>query len=111
MMVMSDGCGLHYRWDGDEGQQVLLFSTSLGYTLEMWDPQIEDLSQRYRILRYDHRGHGASQAPAGPFTIERMTLDVEELMAGLDLSAVDYCGLSIGGMIGMGLCARRPQLI
>lgn len=111
MMRMSDGCALHYRWDGRDDAPVVMFSSSLGYTHAMWDAQVEALGSRFRILRYDSRGHGASDPPGAADTIERLALDAAELIAGLGLPSVNFVGLSIGGMVGMWLCANVPHLV
>ena len=106
----SDNCALYYRWDGDEGKPPLVFSNPHGFTHALWQPQVDALSHRFRILRYDNRGHGASEVPEGPYSLQRIALDASELIAGLDLPPVLFCGLSIGGMVAMWLAARRPHL-
>jgi 3-oxoadipate enol-lactonase len=107
----SDGCALNYRFDGEDGRPVLLLSNSLGSTMAMWEPQIAALTQHFRVLRYDNRGHGGSSVPAGPYTIERIARDARELIEGLSLAPALYCGLSLGGMVGMWLCQNAPQLL
>ncbi len=111
MMTVSDGCALHYRFDGDGDRPVLVLSNSLGSTTEMWDPQIDALTGHFRVLRYDNRGHGASDVPPGPYTIERIARDAQDLIEGLELGPVAFCGLSMGGMVGMWLGANAPQLL
>jgi 3-oxoadipate enol-lactonase len=111
VITASDGCALHYRFDGDSGQPILLFSNSLGSTIDMWDPQVPALTQHFRVLRYDNRGHGASDMPAGPYTMERIARDAKELIEGLEIGPVAFCGLSLGGMVGMWLGASAPQLL
>lgn len=110
-MTMSDGCELYYRLDGDEGQPVLVFSNPHGFTHQLWDPQVTALAGRFRVLRYDNRGHGSSGVPGGPYTIERIALDARDLIDGLGLQRVNFCGLSIGGMVGMWLAAHAPQAL
>lgn len=110
-IAMSDGCNINYRFDGQTDGPVLLMSTSLGSTLEMWEPQIAELSSHFRILRYDHRGHGGSDVPPGPYTIDRLGQDARELIEGLGVAPVAFCGLSMGGMVGMWLTANAQQLI
>jgi len=110
-ITMSDGCALHYRFDGDESRPILLLSNSLGSTLAMWEPQLAAFGQHFRILRYDNRGHGGSDAPDGPYTIERISLDAKELLEGLELGPVGFCGLSLGGMVGMWLAANAPECL
>jgi 3-oxoadipate enol-lactonase len=109
--AMSDGCKINYRFDGPPDAPALLLSNSLSSTLEMWEPQIGALSSRFRVLRYDNRGHGASDVPPGPYTIERFGQDAKELIEALGVAPVAFCGLSMGGMVGMWLAANAPQLL
>jgi 3-oxoadipate enol-lactonase len=88
---------------------VLLMGSSLGTTAAMWDPQLEALSARLRVLRFDHRGHGRSPVPAGPYTIEQLAGDVLALVDGLGIERFSYAGLSLGGMVGMWLAAHVPH--
>ena len=78
MMPMSDGTALHYRFDGDASRPVLMLSNSLGSTLDMWDLQMPALVEHFRVLRYDNRGHGASDVPIGPYTVERIGRDGQD---------------------------------
>lgn len=110
-MTMSDGCSIHYRFDGEEDRPVVVLSNSLGSTLAMWEPQMASLTERYRVLRYDNRGHGQSDAPPGPYTIDRIATDARELIAGLELAPVLWCGLSMGGMVGMWLGANAAHTL
>jgi 3-oxoadipate enol-lactonase len=107
----SDGCALEYRFDGDQSRPVVLLSNSLGSTVEMWEPQIAALTQHFHVLRYDNRGHGRSGVPQGPYTIERIALDAKELIEALGVGPVLYCGVSLGGMVGMWLCQNAPHLV
>jgi 3-oxoadipate enol-lactonase len=111
MMPMSDGTTLHYRFDGDASRPVLMLSNSLGSTLDMWEPQIAPLTGHFRVLRYDNRGHGASDVPEGPYDMARIGRDAQELIEGLKLPPVVFCGLSLGGMVGMWLGANAPRLV
>ena len=90
---------------------MLLLSNSLGTTNAMWDPQIAALTEHFRVLRYDRRGHGRSEVPPGPYTVAELAGDVIELLDSLDLQRVSYCGLSIGGMDGMWNAAHVPGRI
>lgn len=94
---------VHYRLDGSAGAPVIVFSNSLGATLSMWDPQVAALTRRFRVLRYDTRGHGLSGMPAGPYTIEALGGEVIELLDGLRIDRPHFCGLSMGGLIGLWL--------
>ena len=100
---------LHHREDGREDGPVLLLGGSLGTELSMWDPQAGALGARRRIVRFDHRGHGGSPAPAGPYTIAELGGDVLALLDRLGIERADYCGLSIGGMVGQWLAIHAPQ--
>lgn len=110
-MTASDGCSLHYRFDGEEDRPVVMLSNSLGSTLAMWEPQMASLTERYRVLRYDNRGHGQSDAPEGPYSLERVATDARELITGLGLGPVLWCGLSMGGMVGMWLGANAAHVL
>ena len=99
---------LHHRFDGPVDAPVLVLSSSLGTTLEMWDAQVTSLSEQLRLLRYDRRGHGRSPAPPGPYAIEDLGGDVLELLDQLRIERVTFCGLSLGGCEGMWLAARAP---
>jgi 3-oxoadipate enol-lactonase len=111
MMPMSDGTALHYRFDGDASRPVLMLSNSLGSTLDMWDLQMPALIEHFRVLRYDNRGHGASDVPIGPYTVERIGRDAQDLIENLKLPPVAFCGLSLGGMVGIWLGANAPHLV
>lgn len=104
----GDRCRIAWRWDGPPDAPVLLLSNSLGTSMGMWDSQLNDWTQEFRVLRYDSRGHGASDAPAGAYSLDRLGRDVLELLDELDVTTIDFCGLSMGGMIGQWLAARAP---
>ena len=94
---------IHYSLTGPESAPVLVLSNSLGSNFSMWDPQLPAFSPKFRLLRYDTRGHGQSSAPAGPYTIELLANDVVHLLDALHLDRVNFCGLSMGGQIGIWL--------
>ncbi|NEA32851.1 3-oxoadipate enol-lactonase [Streptomyces sp. SID13031] len=102
---------LHCEVTGPEHAPVVVLANSLGATLRMWDPQIEALTQSYRVVRFDTRGHGGSPVPPGPYTIDGLADDVVELLDRLALEQVHYVGLSLGGMIGMRLAAQHPDRV
>jgi 3-oxoadipate enol-lactonase len=102
---------LNYLLEGPEDAPVVVLSNSLGTTLGMWDDQASILRERFRLLRYDHRGHGGSPVPSGPYTIEDLGRDVLALLDRLKIERVYFCGLSIGGLVGMWLAAEAPGRI
>lgn len=102
---------IYYEISGPENAPVLLLSNSLGTNLSMWDPQIDTFSEDFRVLRYDSRGHGRSTATAGPYKIDQLAEDVLGVLDKLSIQQVHFCGLSMGGMIGMSLSLRVPQRI
>jgi 3-oxoadipate enol-lactonase len=110
-VTTGDGCRLVYQFDGAEDNPVLVLSNSIGTDLTMWDPQIEALSKHFRVLRYDSRGHGRSDVPATPYSMDRLGRDVIELLDTLKLSRVHFLGLSLGGMVGQWLGIHAPERI
>jgi 3-oxoadipate enol-lactonase len=100
---------LFYEWSGPEHAPVLVLSNSLGTTHRMWNPQVAAFTRHFRLLRYDTRGHGQSSVTQGPYTIEKLGWDVVHLLDYLQLDRVHFCGLSMGGMIGMFLGANAPN--
>ncbi|HEY7484726.1 MAG TPA: 3-oxoadipate enol-lactonase [Streptosporangiaceae bacterium] len=99
----------HYEIAGDGLPLVL--SGSIGSTLAMWEPQLPALAERFRVIRVDHRGHGGSPVPPGPYTIADLGSDVLALLDHLGERQVAYCGLSMGAMVGMWLGAHAPERI
>ena len=102
---------LHYRLDGPHGGPPLMLCNSLGTTLEMWDAQVVDLTAQFRVARYDQRGHGRSPVPPGPYSIEDLARDALGLLDDLGIEHTSFCGLSIGGMVGMWLASETPERI
>ncbi len=99
----SGGCRIYYRVDGDPQRPALLFSNSLGTTHDLWMPQGAALAPSFRIIRYDTRGHGLSDAPAGEYTIGQLGGDVIAVMDDAGVSRAHICGLSLGGLTAMWL--------
>jgi len=96
----------------DEGAGMpLLMGSSLGTDRRLWGQIAGSLAGTHRVIRYDHRGHGLSPVPAGDYTLEQVATDALELMDTLDIECADYCGVSMGGMIGMWLAAHHPARI
>jgi 3-oxoadipate enol-lactonase len=98
-----------FRFDGPEDAPVLVLPCSLGTTRELWEPQLAELTRSFRVLRYEHRGHGESPAPSGAYSMEELGLDALELLDDLGFERVSWCGLSLGGMVGMWLGANAPE--
>jgi 3-oxoadipate enol-lactonase len=94
---------IHYSLTGPEFAPVLVLSNSLGANLSMWDPQLLAFSSRFRLLRYDTRGHGQSSVSSGPYSIELLANDVLRLLDALHLDRFHFCGLSMGGQTGIWL--------
>ncbi len=107
--ITVDNVRLYYRLEGNDDRPVLVFSHSIGADHGMWAPQVADLLPHFRILRYDTRGHGASDVLAGEYTMERLGRDVIELADALRIAKFAFCGLSLGGMIGQWLGANAPN--
>ena len=102
---------LNYELSGPAGAPSLLLAGSLGTTMAMWDPQLPELTAKFRVLRADTRGHGGSEVPAGPYTIAGIAGDLLALLDSLEIEATAYCGLSLGAMAGMWLAAHAPHRI
>jgi 3-oxoadipate enol-lactonase/4-carboxymuconolactone decarboxylase len=107
--VTTDGVRHYYRLTGTDGRPFVMLSHSLGLDHGMWDPQAADLERHVRVLRYDLRGHGASDAPAGEYSIERLARDALAIADAAGAKTFAFCGLSIGGMIGQWLGAHAPD--
>lgn len=99
---------LHHLLQGPEDAPVLVLANSLGTTLRMWDDQAPALRERFRLLRYDHRGHGGSPVPPGLYEIEDLGRDALAMFDRLGIERFSFCGLSIGGMVGMWLASEVP---
>ncbi|MFL9925292.1 3-oxoadipate enol-lactonase [Herbaspirillum lusitanum] len=102
---------LHYQLDGDASLPVLVLSNSLGTSLAMWEPQIAQFTQHFRVLRYDTRGHGQSQVTPAPYTIPQLGGDVIALLDHLDIQKAHFCGLSMGGSTFMWLAVHHPERV
>ena len=102
---------LNYVLEGPENAPVLVLSNSLGSTLKMWDEQASVLRERFRLLRYDQRGHGDSPVPPGPYELGDIGLDLLALLDRLEIEHASFCGLSLGGLVGMWLASESPGRI
>jgi len=97
--------------DGDPDAPALVMGSSIGTTTSMWDSQVAALAREHFVVRFNARGHGGSPAPAGPYTVADLAGDVIELADQLGLETFDYCGLSLGGVIGQQLALDHPDRI
>jgi 3-oxoadipate enol-lactonase len=102
---------LAHRLDGPEDAPPLVLSNSLGTTQELWSRQLPELAERFRVLAYDHPGHGASELPEHPCTVEAFAHDLLGLLDELGLERVSLCGVSLGGMVGMALALEAPERV
>jgi 3-oxoadipate enol-lactonase len=96
---------------GPEDAPVVVLGNSLGTTVEMWEPQLPVLTQRFRVVRYDHRGHGKSPVPSGDYELAELGGDVLAMLDALGLERVHLGGLSLGGMVAMWVAANAPERV
>ena len=109
MLIKANGIQINYELSGKKGAPVVALSHSLGSSLVMWNPQMDSLEPDFRVLRYDIRGHGNSDAPSGAYTLELLGDDVIGLLDALGIDRVHWVGLSLGGMIGQCLALNHPH--
>lgn len=102
---------LHVVDEGPRDAPALVLAGSLGSTVEMWRPQVGPLTERFRVVRIDHRGHGGSPVPPGPYRVADLAGDVLATLDALGLDRVAWCGLSMGGCVGMYLASEAPERI
>ena len=110
MKITANGISINYTLDGPVGAPVVTLSHSLATTLAMWEPQLAALTARYRVLNYNTRGHGGTDAPRGAYTLDQLADDAKALLAALGIQRTHWVGLSMGGMIGQTLALKAPQL-
>ena len=110
-MIDADGCPINVQIDGRDDAPVLMLSNSLGTNLHMWDQQVPEFAKYFRVVRYDRRGHGKSGVPKGPYTMERLGRDVIAILDALKIKKTNWCGLSMGGMVGQWLGANAPDRV
>lgn len=108
-MLDSNLGRIHYSVEGPSDKPVLVLSNSLGTDFFMWDAQAPTFTKSLRVLRYDTRGHGKSPVTPGPYSVEQLAKDLLALADALKLDRFHFCGLSMGGAIGMWLAANAPQ--
>ncbi len=109
--VTVDNTRLFYRLEGKADRPVLVLSHSIGTDLGMWAPQVEDLLPHFQVLRYDTRGHGASDVSPGEYSVERLGRDVLGLADALKVPRFAFCGLSLGGAVGQWLALNAPDRV
>ena len=106
MKIKTNGIETNYTIEG-EGPWLTM-SHSLACNLSMWDEQAKALSHRFKVLRYDTRGHGGSEAPKGPYTLDQLVDDAKALFDALGIKRTHWAGLSLGGMIGQTFAVEHP---
>jgi 3-oxoadipate enol-lactonase len=111
MKAKVNGISINYRIDGAEGAPWVVMSNSLATTHRMWDAQMEAFTRRYRVLRYDKRGHGETEVAPGPYTFELLADDVLALLEALRIPQAHFVGLSMGGMTGMTMALKKPEVL
>lgn len=104
----DDGCRLAYALSGPDGAPPLVLSNSLGTDRSLWDAQVEAFAASHRLLRYDTRGHGASDAPRGDYSLRRLGDDLLAVMDHAGVARADVCGVSIGGLTALWLGVHAP---
>jgi 3-oxoadipate enol-lactonase len=107
----TKGLRTYYRLEGGDARPVVMFSHSLGVDHGQWDGQAAEFSPRYRVLRYDIRGHGATEATPGEYAVEQLARDALALADALGIGRFAFCGLSLGGMIGQWLGAHAGDRV
>lgn len=106
--ALSHDTRIYWRSDGNPDLPALVLGNSIGTDFSLWDEVLPRLLRHFYVIRYDMRGHGGSDAPAGEYTMAQLTDDLEAVIAAAGVSRYAYCGISLGGMVGMSLAARRP---
>lgn len=110
-IINANGIDICYALDGPKDGPVVMLSNSLASNLSMWDPQVSSFAENYRVLRYDQRGHGGTQATPPPYSFDLLLADAVALIRALGIDKVHFCGLSMGGMTGQLFGAKHPELL
>ncbi|OFE42911.1 3-oxoadipate enol-lactonase [Acinetobacter towneri] len=105
----SNDAQINYQTFGDAAKPALIFSNSLGTNFKMWQAQIDFFQQDFFVICYDTRGHGASSAPQGPYSIDQLGQDLVNLLDHLNVEKAAFCGISMGGLTGQWLAIHRPE--
>lgn len=111
MKITANGIRMHYTLNGPAAAPVVTLSHSLATNLSMWEPQMAMLAAQYRVLRYDTRGHGGTEAPIGPYSLDQLADDAVALLRALGIERTHFMGLSMGGMIGQIVALDHPELL
>jgi 3-oxoadipate enol-lactonase len=109
MKIKANGITINYQVDGPDNAPCLVFSNSLATTMAMWDEQASALTNRFRVLRYDQRGHGATEAPPGRYAFDTLLADALGLLDALSIKKAHFAGLSMGGATALGLAEKHPE--
>lgn len=109
--IDNAGVRIHYLLSGNEGGDPLVLGNSLGSNLHMWDKVLPFFESKYRVIRFDTRGHGKSSVPPGPYRLEELGGDVLRLLDALNIEGVQFCGLSLGGQVAMWLGIYAPRRV
>lgn len=109
MKIQANGISINTDISGRDGAPWLIFSNSLATDLHMWDRTAQDLGSTHRVLRYDQRGHGATEATPGRYTFELLIADIVGVMDALGIQTASWCGISMGGATGMGAVQKYPD--
>lgn len=110
-VTVGDGTRTAYRVDGAADKPPLLLANSIGTDMHMWDEQVAALSRHFRVIRYDMRGHGKSDVPAGAYSLDRLGRDVVELLDALKIPRAHFLGLSLGGFVGQWMGIHAPDRV
>lgn len=109
MKIKANGIDINYQIDGPDGAPWIVFSNSLATSTAMWDEQAAALKDSFRVLRYDQRGHGGTEAPAGRYAFDTLLADALGLMDALSIQKAHFAGLSMGGATALGLAQRHSE--
>ena len=107
--IRIDGARLYWRCDGADSRPALLLGNSIGTDHALWDPVLADLTRAFRVIRFDMRGHGASEAPTGEYSLAQLARDALAVADAARAERFHYAGISLGGMVGMWLGAHAPH--
>jgi 3-oxoadipate enol-lactonase len=111
MFLKAHGIIQHFVSEGSQDKPILVFANSLGSDLRIWDSVVSHLASDFRIIRYDKRGHGLSDVPAPPYSLDDLVLDLVGVLDALEIKEATVCGLSVGGVIAQGLAIRCPDRV